>query len=163
MSQSTEHHPEKIATRTRILASLAVLGILTAGIVGFTDNAIRANQIQYVDFDKVVTTTTPAYNSLLTEASDAGIKKYRIPIKNAVIEIADGVKYDGWTFGAAKRDHGRAHNVVGSLARASQRGSGLKKTRTMKFGQGALTQYSVSGDRRVYFRETPIPINYSST
>ncbi len=35
----------------------------------------------------------------MTDASDAGIKESRIPIKNSEIEIADGVKYHGWTFG----------------------------------------------------------------
>jgi nitrite reductase (NO-forming) len=97
--QHISRHPEKIMTRTQILAALAVTGVLTAGVLGFTDNAIRANKVQYIDFDKVVTSTTPVYNARLTDASDAGIKEYRIPIKNAVIEIADGVKYDGWTFG----------------------------------------------------------------
>ena len=72
-------------TRTQILAALGVTGVLTAGILGFTDNAIRANKVQYIDFDKVVTATAPAYNARLTDASDAGIKEYRIPIKNAVI------------------------------------------------------------------------------
>jgi hypothetical protein len=48
---------------------------------------------------------------------------------------------------------------VGNIARTSRRSPGLKKNRTKKVCHGALTQDSVSGDRRAYFRETPTPIN----
>jgi nitrite reductase (NO-forming) len=85
--------------RTQILAALGITGVLTVAVFGFTDNAVRSNRIERTDFDKVVTATTPVYNANLPEASDAGIKEFRIPIKNTVVEIADGVKYQGWTFG----------------------------------------------------------------
>lgn len=82
-----------------VLVAAAITGVLTAGVLGFTDNAIRSHRIDRTDFDKVVTATTPVYDATLPQASDAGIKEFRIPIKNATIEIADGVKYQGWTFG----------------------------------------------------------------
>ena len=85
--------------RTQVLSALVITGVLTVGVLGFTDNAIRSHKIDRIDFDKVVTATTPVYDATLPEVSDAGIKEFRIPIKNAVIEIADGVKYQGWTFG----------------------------------------------------------------
>jgi nitrite reductase (NO-forming) len=46
-----------------------------------------------------VTPTEPAFDARLAPASDAGIKAFRIPIKDATIEIAKGVTYRGWTFG----------------------------------------------------------------
>ncbi|HEY7899433.1 MAG TPA: multicopper oxidase domain-containing protein [Gemmatimonadaceae bacterium] len=83
----------------KVVSALAITGVLAIGVLGLTDNAIRANRIERTDFDKVITATTPVYDATLPEASDAGIKEFRIPIKNATIEIADGVKYQGWTFG----------------------------------------------------------------
>jgi nitrite reductase (NO-forming) len=85
--------------RTQVFSALAITGVLAVAVLGFTDNAIRSHKIDRIDFGKLVTATTPVYDASLPEASDAGIKEFRIPIKNAVIEIADGVKYQGWTFG----------------------------------------------------------------
>jgi nitrite reductase (NO-forming) len=59
----------------------------------------RGETFETTDFDKIVRTTNPAYDARLTDASDADVKSFRIPIKNATIEIAKGVKYEGWTFG----------------------------------------------------------------
>jgi len=85
--------------RTKILAGLTITGVLTLAVVGFTDNAVRANKVSRIDFGKTITATTPVYDASLPDMSDAGIKEFRIPITNATIEIADGVKYQGWTFG----------------------------------------------------------------
>ncbi len=68
-------------------------------MLGLTDNAINSKRIQRTDFDRTITATTPVYDAALPAASDAGIKEFRILIKNATIEVADGVKYQGWTFG----------------------------------------------------------------
>ena len=84
---------------THVVTAVGVTTVLTLGVFGFTDNAIRSQKVDRIDFGKVVTATAPVYNAALPEVSDAGIKEFRIPIKNAVVEIADGVKYDGWTFG----------------------------------------------------------------
>jgi len=78
-------------------ALVAVAGIATSIVI--LTAAYRAPKVENIDFDKVVRATSPAYDATLPEVSDADIKSFRIPIKNATIEIAKGVKYDGWTFG----------------------------------------------------------------
>ena len=86
-------------TRTQIAALLVLAGILTAATTGLGDNAIRAHKVTRIDFARTVTATTPAYDARLPRASDAGVKEFRIPIRNVMLEIADGVRYEGWTFG----------------------------------------------------------------
>jgi nitrite reductase (NO-forming) len=61
--------------------------------------ARRTERSERVDFARVVRATTPAFDARLAAASDAPIKEFRIPIKDATIEIANGVSYQGWTFG----------------------------------------------------------------
>ena len=73
--------------------------VVIAGVALFLIAARRAPTSESTDFAKVVRVTSPAYDARLTEASDADIKSFRIPIKDATIEIANGVKYQGWTFG----------------------------------------------------------------
>jgi nitrite reductase (NO-forming) len=85
-------------TGTKFLAALVTTAALTA-TGGITGHAIRSRKTERTDFDKTVTATTPVYDAALPPASDAGIKEFRIPIKNATIQIANGVKYQGWTFG----------------------------------------------------------------
>ena len=68
-----------------------------AAVVGFTAN--RPATIERVDFGVTRTSTTPAFDARLKPASDAAIKEFTIPITHDTIEIADGVKYAGWTFG----------------------------------------------------------------
>lgn len=82
----------------KVLAMLAGIIVIGGTALALTA-ARRGGSIEVTDFDKVVRTTSPAYDARLTEASDADIKSFRIPIKNATIEIAKGVKYEGWTFG----------------------------------------------------------------
>jgi nitrite reductase (NO-forming) len=85
-------------TGTTYLAALVSTAVLTA-TAGFTGNAVRAHKIERIDFGRTVTATAPAYDATLPSSSDAGIKEFRIPITNATIQIANGVKYQGWTFG----------------------------------------------------------------
>ena len=84
--------------RSKTFAALAAACILLTAIACAGDSA-RSGRIAYTDFDKTVTSTSPAYDAALPAVSDAGIKEFRIPIKNATIEIAEGVRYQGWTFG----------------------------------------------------------------
>ena len=77
------------------LATIAAIGVGTAAALG----ARHSPTIEKVDFARTVTTTAPAYNAALAPASNADIKEFRIPITDEKIEIADGVSYDGWTFG----------------------------------------------------------------
>lgn len=80
-----------IAPAVGVAAITAVTLILTG--------ARRTPITETTDFDKVVRVTSPAYDASLSEASEADIRSFRIPIKDATIEIANGVKYEGWTFG----------------------------------------------------------------
>ena len=80
-----------------ILTSLAGLGLF-AGSLAFTAER-RGERVARVDFDKVVRATSPAYDARLAPVVDAPIKEFRIPIKDATLEIAKGVTYQGWTFG----------------------------------------------------------------
>ncbi|HEX6807404.1 MAG TPA: multicopper oxidase domain-containing protein [Gemmatimonadaceae bacterium] len=78
--------------------------IPAAVIVAATTGAALANTksdagIQRIDFDKTARLTNPAYDARLAPSSSAHIKEFRIPIKDATIEIADSVPYHGWTFG----------------------------------------------------------------
>ena len=80
-----------------VLSSFAALGVV-AGALALT--AARCDEhVERVDFDKVVRATSPAYDARLAPVVDAPIKEFRIPIKNATLQIADGVSYEGWTFG----------------------------------------------------------------
>lgn len=82
----------------KLLGSAAAAVIIGAGALTLS-GAGRAPSVENVDFDRVTTATQPAYDAALKPASAAEIKEFRIPIKDAKLEIADGVTYDGWTFG----------------------------------------------------------------
>ncbi len=77
-----------------VLGSVAVL----AGVFGLVA-ARRAPRIEATDFGRVKTATSPAYDARVAPASDANVRTFRIPITDDTVEIADGVKYAGWTFG----------------------------------------------------------------
>ncbi len=80
-----------------------LIGIAVAGGIGLGSLGVlrleRAPEVDRVDFSQVRTATTPAYVAELAPASRARIKELRIPVTHETIEIAPGVKYDGWTFG----------------------------------------------------------------
>lgn len=80
------------------LAIVTAVGIVSIGSIALL-GARRSNTIESVDFGATVRATSPAYDAVLAPASDAGIKEFRIPIKDATIEIAKGITYKGWTFG----------------------------------------------------------------
>ena len=83
--------------RPIITTAIALTGAALA-FVGMTA-ARRSPTVERIDFDHVARATSPAYDAKLAPASDADIKDFRIPIKDASLEIAKGVKYEGWTFG----------------------------------------------------------------
>jgi FtsP/CotA-like multicopper oxidase with cupredoxin domain len=80
-----------------VLSSFAALGVV-AGALALTA-ARRDERVERVDFDKVVRATSPVYDARLAPVVDARIKEFRIPIKDATLEIAKGITYQGWTFG----------------------------------------------------------------
>jgi nitrite reductase (NO-forming) len=83
---------------TRIIGSLATAAALGAVGLGF---AVRpaGPEVDRVDFGTTITATTPAFDASLRPASKARVKEFRIPMTHRTIEIAPGVKYEGWTFG----------------------------------------------------------------
>jgi nitrite reductase (NO-forming) len=83
------------------IKTLSVIATLAVAAIGSTTliAAHRPYETARTDFDKVVRATQPTFDPRLAPASDAHVKEFRIPIKNAVVEIAKGVTYDGWTFG----------------------------------------------------------------
>ena len=82
----------------KLLGSTVAAAVIGAGALTLS-GAGRAPTVERIDFDRVARTTNPVYDAALAPASDADIKEFRIPIKDAKLEIADGVSYEGWTFG----------------------------------------------------------------
>jgi len=75
--------------------ALVVVGVGLTAVLG----AGRAPEVERIDFGVTRTATTPAYAAEVGAATRARVKEYRIPVTHEVIEIANGVKYEGWTFG----------------------------------------------------------------
>src|SRR6266571_4118232 len=69
------------------LASLAAVGLSSPPQVAVTDFAIAPRATQ------------PVYDARLSPASAAPVKEFRIPIRDATVEVAKGVTYKSWTFG----------------------------------------------------------------
>jgi nitrite reductase (NO-forming) len=82
----------KLVIPAVIASAVALGGYVAVGSGG-------GNAVERVDFGQVVRPTSPTYLAAVSPASRAPIKEFRIPIKDAVVQIADGVKYEGWTFG----------------------------------------------------------------
>ena len=76
-----------------IVVVAAGAGVLTLAA------AKRSTRIERVDFGTSIRATTPAYDARLAPATNATVREFRIPIADATVEIAKGVKYQGWTFG----------------------------------------------------------------
>lgn len=83
--------------RNPISAGLALITLCAGAIVLL--GAQHRVTFESVDFGRRTRATTPAYDARLTAASDARVKAFRIPIRDATIEIAPGVTYHAWTFG----------------------------------------------------------------
>ena len=85
-------------TRTTLVV-LAVVGVAGAAIVAATMPAGRNGRTDVTDFSVTKTAITPAHDARVAPVSDASTKTFRIPITHDTIQIADGVNYEGWTFG----------------------------------------------------------------
>jgi nitrite reductase (NO-forming) len=82
----------------KLITTTVAIGALGAGTLALL-GAGRGQRVERVDFGTTVTATVPAYDARLKPASDADVKEFVIPITHDTIEIAKGVKYEGWTFG----------------------------------------------------------------
>ncbi len=78
---------------------IGALAVGTVALVGLGTIGDPGVDTEYVDFGQVRTPTQPTYLAEVPPSSTAPIKEFRIPITHETIEIADGVLYDGWTFG----------------------------------------------------------------
>ena len=81
------------------LAVLAVAGIAGAAILATVTSSGRSGRAEVVDFARTKTAITPVHDARVAPASDATTRTFRIPITHDTIQIADGVNYEGWTFG----------------------------------------------------------------
>ena len=77
---------------TAVLVALAAAGLAMTA-------ARRGAEIQTIDFGVTRTAIAPAFDATAPRPSDARVKEFRIPMTHDTIEIAEGVTYDGWTFG----------------------------------------------------------------
>ena len=81
---------------SRILTSSAVGAVLASlAVVGFSGPP----RVEVTDFGSTPRATQPVYDARLSPASTAPVKEFRIPIRDATVEIAKGVTYKSWTFG----------------------------------------------------------------
>ena len=84
-------------TRTTLVLT-AIAGVIGASaIAAFTTR--RMPLTETVNFGVTRTAITPAFDAAVAPASEATSHVFRIPVTHDTIEIADGVKYEGWTFG----------------------------------------------------------------
>ncbi|HTK51371.1 MAG TPA: multicopper oxidase domain-containing protein [Gemmatimonadaceae bacterium] len=85
--------------RSHTLLSTTIAFSAAAAVALTVPAARRAPAMMRVDFGKTVTATAPAYDARIGPVADPAIKEFIIPITHDTIEIAKGVKYEGWTFG----------------------------------------------------------------
>ena len=84
-------------SRSMFKPLIATAGV---GVLALALAAARGTKtVERVDFNRVRTVTTPAYDATLRPATDADVREFIIPITHDTIEISNGVKYEGWTFG----------------------------------------------------------------
>ena len=81
---------------SKVLISAAVGIALASGAAVSVSGPPRA---AVTDFASTPRATQPVYDARLAPASSAPVKEFRIPIRDATSEIANGVTYKGWTFG----------------------------------------------------------------
>ncbi|HSA56258.1 MAG TPA: multicopper oxidase domain-containing protein, partial [Gemmatimonadaceae bacterium] len=82
----------------KVLIPVAMVAALGGG-AAILVAAGGAPTVERVDFGERITATRPAYDARVAAPSKADVKEFVIPVTHETIEIADGVKYDGWTFG----------------------------------------------------------------
>ena len=85
-------------SRSLVSSTIAFTAVVAAASLILSAGR-RAPVVERVDFGKTVTRTQPAYDARVGAATDPTIREFVIPITHDTIEIAKGVKYEGWTFG----------------------------------------------------------------
>ena len=85
-------------TRTTLFA-IALVGTAAAAGLTWTTTNRHGPTSEVVDFSRVKTAIDPVHAARLAPASAATLHTFRIPITHDTIQIADGIRYEGWTFG----------------------------------------------------------------
>ena len=87
-----------MSSRLTPFGALSAVVVVTASVAALLGSR-RSDKVERVDFGVTRVATSPAYDARLAPATDATIREFIIPITHDTIEIASGVKYEGWTFG----------------------------------------------------------------
>src|SRR2546426_6340437 len=75
-------------------------GIVVLALVGVAGASFTGTpRTERIDFGAAPRAAGAVYNPTLAPVSAAPVKEFRIPIRDAKLEIADGVTYSGWSFG----------------------------------------------------------------
>ena len=96
LSPTQANMEDSMSTKTATMAALLFGTVGLTSIQGLNDQGI---EVDYTDFGAVRTPTQPAFRAEVGPPSSAPIKEFRIPITHETLEIANGVEYNGWTFG----------------------------------------------------------------
>ena len=86
-------------TRLTPFGALSAAVVVAASAAALLGAVRRHDTVARVDFGIMRVATSPAYDARLAPATDATIREFIIPVTHNAIEIASGVKYEGWTFG----------------------------------------------------------------
>ena len=81
--------------KVSLIGAMCVAGLGT--LVAMNGDTTPA--VERVDFGVTRTATEPAYDAVVPPVAEAPVKEFRIPMTHETIEIADGLSYEGWTFG----------------------------------------------------------------
>jgi nitrite reductase (NO-forming) len=95
--------------RRVLMLPIAAAAVLTTA--AFVREGRTTVKVERTDFATKITPTKPAYDATLGPASPAPVKEFRIPMTDGKFQIANGVTYEGWTFGGT---------VPGPVIRARQ-------------------------------------------
>src|SRR6266487_5417170 len=74
-------------------------GAIAVALASLAVGGSSPPQVEVTDFATAPRATQPVYDARLSPASAAPVKEFRIPIRDATVEIAKGVTYKSWTFG----------------------------------------------------------------
>jgi len=78
-----------------LIGGTIAVALASLAAVGFSGSP----QVEVTDFAAAPRGTQPVYDARLAPVSSAPVKEFRIPIRDATVEIAKGVTYKSWTFG----------------------------------------------------------------
>lgn len=88
-----------MSTIRKSIIAVALTAVVATWLLTTAAKRDRNDTVERIDFGVTKTTTSPAFDARLRPVTDAGIKEFRIPMTHDTINIANGVRYVGWTFG----------------------------------------------------------------